>query len=48
MEEYIYIYILPIKILKIHNDNYSEIPFQTLKKIKNKIKSYHELYKINK
>ena len=30
MEEYI----LPIKTLKIHIDNHSEIPYQTLKKVK--------------
>ena len=36
MEEYM----LPIKTLKIHIDNQSEIPYQTLKK-KN---SYHKLY----
>ena len=37
MEEYM----LPIKTLKIHIDNHSEIPYQTLKKKKN---SYHKLY----
>ena len=36
MEEYM----LPIKTLKIHIDNHSEISYQTLKK-KN---SYHKLY----
>ena len=35
-------YMLPIKTLKIHIDNHSEITYQTLKK-KN---SYHKLYQI--
>ena len=39
MEEYM----LPIKTLKTHIDNHSEIQYQTLKKQN----SYHKLYKKN-
>ena len=38
MEEYM----LPIKTLKIYINNYSEIPYQTLKK-----NNYHKLYQKN-
>ena len=40
MEEYM----LPIKTLKIHIDNHSEIPYQNHKKKKTKQNNYNKFY----